>query len=44
MQKNKKDECSQNGVEDWTINVWAGGSSPFFANNDFLTTWEFEMS
>jgi hypothetical protein len=24
-------------------NVWVGGSSPFFVDNDFLTTWEFEL-
>ncbi len=29
-------------MENWRRNVWVGGSSPFFANDDFLTTQEFE--
>ncbi len=39
----KDDGCSQNEVEDWKISVWVGGSSPFFANDDLLAAWEFEL-
>jgi hypothetical protein len=33
----KDDGCYQNGLEDWKKNVWVGGSSPFFCDDDLLT-------
>jgi hypothetical protein len=30
-------------VEDWKRSVWVVGYSPFFANNDLLVAWEFEL-
>ncbi len=39
----KIDGCPKNGIEDRRKNVWVGGSSPFFVDNDLLTTLEFEL-
>jgi hypothetical protein len=30
-------------MEDRRKSVWVGGSSPFFVDDDFLMTWEFEL-
>jgi hypothetical protein len=30
-------------VEGWRRNLWVGGSSPFFVDDDFLVAWEFEL-
>jgi len=30
-------------VEDWRRNVWVGGSSPFFVDDNLLAAWEFEF-
>jgi hypothetical protein len=32
----KDDECFQNGMGNRKRNVWVGGSSPFFVDDDFL--------
>jgi hypothetical protein len=39
----KNGGCPKNGIEDRKKNVWVGGSSPFFVDNDLLATWEFEL-
>jgi len=39
----KDDGCSQNGMDDQRKSVRAGGSSPFFVDDDLMVAWEFEV-